>query len=272
MTVRSAYAAGMAMQPNSVGGLLRDWRVRRRLSQLALACEAEISARHLSFVENGRSSPSREMLLRLAETLAMPLRERNRLFLAAGYAPLFQARSMEQPDMEAARSAIESMLAGHEPFPALVIDRHWNLVSANRAVGRLLRDVDPALLAQPINVLRLSLSRQGLGQHIINLAEWRHHLLARLRADANRTGDPKLAALHGELRALPVAPGRTPPRPPSPIAIPLVMRDPATGMELSFISTTTVFGTAADITLSELTLECFYPADDRTRSELMSGD
>ena len=256
--------------PTSVGDLLRVWRARRRFSQLDLACEAEVSTRHLSFVETGRAKPSREMLLRLAERLDMPLRERNRLLLAGGYAPLHLERSLDSPDMAAVRLAVEAVLSGHEPFPALAVDRHWQLVGANAAVGRLLAGVASHLLAPPVNVLRLSLDPEGLAPRILNLPEWRHHLLGRLRAEADRSGDVVLAALHAELSALPRMASRTPPGTPSWVAVPLVLADPDTGATLRFLSTTTVFGTATDVTLAELALECFYPADAATRAALLN--
>lgn len=260
----------MATRSDTVGDLLRDWRTRRRLSQLDLAGEAEVSARHLSFIESGRAAPSRDMLLRLAEPLEMPLRERNRLLLAGGYAPAFGERTLDQSEMAAARAAVEALLAAHAPFPALAVDRHWNLVAANAAVEALLAGVAPALLDPPANILRLSLAPDGLAGRIVNLAEWRHHLLTRLRDEAARSGDRVLFALHDELRALPFAKSRTPPTAASPVAVPLVLRDPATDMPLSFLSTTTVFGTATDVTLAELTLECFYPADEATRAALLA--
>lgn len=264
----------MAANPNTMGDLLRDWRARRRLSQLELASEAEVSTRHLSFIESGRASPSRGMLLRLAEPLAIPLRERNRLLLAGGYAPLHGERALDQPDMAAAKAAVAAVLAGHEPFPALAVDRHWTLVAANEALTLLLAGVAPHLLAPPINVLRLSLAPDGLAPRIVNLAESRHHLLTRLRADIDRSGDAVLAGLHEELQALPFAAGRTPPSTVNAVAVPLVLCDRASGATLSFLSTTTVFGTATDVTLAELTLECFYPADDATRAALIgqAGD
>ncbi len=258
----------MATQTNGVGDLLRDWRARRRLSQLDLAGEAEVSTRHLSFVESGRAAPSRELLLRLAESLALPLRERNRLLLAGGFAPLHRERSIDDADMAAAKEVVAAVLRGHAPFPALAVDRHWNLVAANEAAGALLTGIDPALLAAPVNVLRASLDPRGLAPRIVNLAEWRHHLLARLHEDAERSGDPVLFALHQELRALPAPVSEKPHGPTARIAVPLVIRDPASGTPLSFLSTTTVFGTAVDVTLAELTLECFYPANDETRRAL----
>lgn len=260
----------MATRSDTVGDLLRDWRTRRRFSQLDLAGEAEVSARHLSFIESGRASPSRDMLLRLAEPLEMPLRERNRLLLAGGYAPAYGERGLDQSDMAAARAAVEAVLAAHAPFPALAVDRHWNLVAANAAIHALLAGVAPALLDPPVNILRLSLAPDGLAGRIVNLAEWRHHLLTRLRDEATRSGDRALFALHDELRVLPYPKSPTPPTAASPVAIPLVLRDPATDSRFSFLSTTTVFGTATDVTLAELTLECFYPADDSTRSLLLA--
>src|SRR6516164_1267377 len=178
-----------------VGGLLRQWRQRRRLSQLDLACDAGISTRHLSFVETGRAQPSREMLLHLAEQLDVPLRERNVLLVAAGYAPVFRERSLEDPALAAARTAIDLVLAGHEPFPAIAVDRHWRLVSANKAVGVLLAGVDQDLLRQPVNVLRVALHPDGLAPRTVNLAEWRAHLLARLRRQIELTADPELIKL-----------------------------------------------------------------------------
>jgi len=260
-------------QTGTVGDVLRDWRQRRRLSQMDLAGEAAISTRHLSFVESGRAAPSRDMLLRLAEPLGMSLRERNRLLLAGGFAPLYPERSLDAPDMAAAKQAVGAVLAAQEPFPALAVDRHWTLVAANGAVSPLLAAVAPELLRPPVNVLRLSLAPDGLAPFILNLPEWRRHLLERLRHDARASGDGALFELHDELRALPA------PLPAAPaahataasVAVPLVLRHPGTGERLSFLSTTSVFGTAMDVTLAELTLECFYPADERTRTALLGS-
>jgi transcriptional regulator with XRE-family HTH domain len=262
----------MATQSVSVGEVLRDWRQRRRFSQLELACEAEISTRHLSFVETGRASPSREMLLRLAEPLRMPLRERNRLLLAGGYAPLHSDSGLDAPDMVAARAAVEAVLSAHAPFPALAVDRHWTLIAANDALAPLLAGVAPRLLVPPVNILRLSLDLEGLAPSILNLAEWRHHLLTRLRHDAHASGDPKLIQLHDELRAMP-APAAAQPlaATPNSVAVPLRLRHPVSGSHLSMLSTTTVFGTATNVTLAELTLECFYPADETTRTAFVTG-
>ena len=187
-----------------VGALIREWRQRRRLSQLDLAGDAEISTRHLSFVETGRSLPSREMVLKLAERLDVPLRERNRLLTAAGYAPMFRERSLDDPELQAAREAVSTLLAAHEPFPALAIDRHWQLIAANRPVTVLMQGIeDVSLLEPPVNVLRLSLHPNGLAPRIVNLAQWRGHLLARLHHQIGVSADPVLARLFDELRQYP---------------------------------------------------------------------
>lgn len=258
----------------SFGPLLRDWRRRRALSQLALASEAEVSQRHLSFIESGRSTPSRDTILRLAERLALPLRERNQLLLAAGYAPVFQARPADDPAMAAAHKAVALILERHEPFPALAIDRHWTLVHANAAIGRLLEGVDPSMLAPPVNVLRLSLHPDGLADRIVNFREWRDHVLHRLAEQVSLTADPVLTALAEELRSYPTPTGAAPHRrttssPLAGVAVPFRLRMGAD--VLSFLSTTTVFGTALDITLSELAIEAFFPADDETAAALMGG-
>lgn len=255
-----------------VGAMLRDWRQRRHLSQLDLAVEADISTKHLSFVETGRSQPSREMLLHLADLLAVPLRERNALLIAGGYAPVFPERPLNDPELAAAREAVDLVLAGHEPYPAIAVDRHWNLVSANRASQRLLTDIAPDLMTPPVNVLRLSLHPAGLGSRIVNYAEWRAHLLARLDRQVAGTGDPQLAELAKELAALPVPDGAGPiPKPHrlhnyAGVVIPYRLSTPA-GV-LSFLSTITVFGTPVDITLSELAIESFFPADADTAAAL----
>src|SRR5947207_660389 len=184
-----------AMQTLTIGNHLREWRQRRRLSQLDLALEAEISTKHLSFLETGRSQPSRDMVLRLAEHLDVPLRERNVLLVSAGYAPVFPQRQLADPALDAARKAIDLVLKGHEPYPALAVDRHWTLVAHNAAVPPLLAGADPGLLAPPVNVLRLSLHPSGIAPRIANLAEWRGHLLDRLRRQVETTADPVLTEL-----------------------------------------------------------------------------
>ena len=251
-----------------VGVLLRAWRQRRRRSQLDLALDAELSQRHLSFVENGRASPSREMVLRLAEHLEVPLHERNGLLIAAGYAPLYAERPLHDPAMRAAREAVELILRAHAPHPALAMDRRWNLLAANATVAPLLAGVDAALLAPPVNVMRLALHPRGLAPRVANYPEWRAHLLERLRRQVEGSADPVLATLSAELAALPVPPsaGRPARGTPGDIAVPLEL-ETAQG-RLSLISTTTVFGTPAEITLSELAIEAFYPADAATAERL----
>ena len=263
--------ASFASSASRVGDVLREWRQRRRLSQLALAGDAEVSARHLSCVETGRSAPSRGMLLRLAERLDMPLRARNQLLSAGGYAAVFPERALDAPEMAAARRTVEAVLAAHAPFPALAVDRHWVLVASNAAVAPLLAGVAAALLAPPCNVLRLSLHPDGLAPRIDNLGEWRGHLLSRLQQQVDRSGDAVLAALHTELAGYPSRASRFRPQDHSGIAVPLRLRVPGAAEPLSLLGTTTVFGTPLDITLSELALECFYPADESTRAVLQSG-
>jgi len=259
----------IGLTKDTVGDVLRHWRRRRRFSQLDLALAADVSTRHISFVESGRSSASRGLLLRLAEHLALPLRERNHLLLAGGYAPQFPERPLDAPDMTAAIEAVRAVLAAYEPFPALAVDRHWTLVAANDALSPLLVGVAPHLLEAPVNVLRLSLAPDGLAPSILNFGEWRHHILERLRRDVAVSGDLAVERLHDELRriASPVA-RASPPQLDLRVAVPLILRHPTTGERLSFLSTTTVFGTATDVSLAELTLEGFLPADDATRKAL----
>jgi transcriptional regulator with XRE-family HTH domain len=256
----------MNIQIGHVGEHLRQWRQRRHLSQLDLALDAEISARHLSFMETGRSAPSRDMLLRLAERLDVPLRERNVMLVAGGFAPAFPQRTLDDPAMKLAREALDAVLKAHEPNPALAIDRHWNLVSANRMVTPLLGGVAPKLLQGKINVMRLGLHPDGLASRTANLHEWRGHLLDRLQRQCEATADAELIALHDELKAYPTPRAGPPPKISDSIVVPFQLRF---GSDvLSFISTTMVFGTPVDITLSELALEAFYPADDRTAEKL----
>jgi transcriptional regulator with XRE-family HTH domain len=250
-----------------VGVLLRDWRRRRRLSQLDLALQAGVSARHVSFVETGRSRPSPEMVLHLADELDVPLRERNDLLLAAGYAPVYGRHGLDEPELEPVREALDIVLRGHEPNPTIVVDRHWGLVAANAAIGVLTEGVDPGLLAPPANVLRASLHPDGLAPRIANLGEWRAHLLARLARQAATSGDPALHALHDELEGYPGPEPEPDPSPP-PIATPLRLRDG--DHELTFLSTITTFGTATDVTVAELSIESFFPADARTADALRS--
>jgi transcriptional regulator with XRE-family HTH domain len=261
----------MTLHAKAVGPLLRDWRQRRRLSQLALACDAEISPRHLSFVETGRAQPSRDMVMRLAERLDVPLRERNALLVAAGFAPVYHERPLDDPALDAARRAVDLVLAGHEPYPALAVDRYWTLVAANRAVMPLLSGVAAHLLSPPVNVLRLSLHPDGVVTRILNAVEWRAHILERLRRQVVSSGDAKLHTLLEELRRYPAPPGAGPVHAsiePGGVIVPLTLATDA-GL-LSFISTTTVFGTPMDVTLAELAIESFFPADDATAERLLA--
>jgi transcriptional regulator with XRE-family HTH domain len=251
--------------PVTFGQQLRQWRRQRRFSQLDLALAAEVSQRHLSWLESGKAQPSRAMLLRLADRLDVPLRERNALLLAAGYAPLYVQRGLDDPLLAPALDALQRLLQAHEPFPALAVDRHWNLVAANRMLPLLLRDAAPQLQAPPVNVLRVALHPQGLAPMIHNLPTWRAHLLARLARQQAASGDPVLAALADELRAYPLPPGvaDTPDEGEdhgtAPLALPLELRTPTGPLRL--ISTLAVFGAPHDIVLSELAIESFFPAD-----------
>jgi transcriptional regulator with XRE-family HTH domain len=261
------------MQPHThalpdVGAQLRTWRQRRHLSQLDLAGLADMSTRHLSFVETGRSLPSRAMLLRLSDRLEVPLRERNALFVAAGYAPVYSERRIDDPALDQAREAIELVLRAHEPYPALAVDRHWRLQAANRALAPLLAGVAPHLLEPPVNVLRLSLHPEGVAPRIVNLGQWRAHLLHRLRQQVAATGDPVLVGLDAELSAYP-APDHD--GTPDANAVVVPMRIHSALGELAFLSTTTVFGTPVAVTLSELAIESFFPADAHTAEVLRSA-
>ncbi len=252
-------------EPAPVGKLLRGWRERRRLTQFDLALRAEVSARHLSFIETGRSRPTSEMILRLAQQLDVPLRERNVLLLSGGYAPAYPANGLADPPMAAVHEAIERVLQAHQPFPAVVIDARWEMVAANDAVSLLTEGAAAALLEPPVNVLRLSLHPDGLAPRIVNLAEWRAHLLDRLSRDVETTADPELIALREELTAYPSPPAASQPDNRA-ILVPLRLRVRDT--VLSMFSTTTVFGTPRDVMLSELAIESFYPADAPTTAFL----
>jgi transcriptional regulator with XRE-family HTH domain len=265
MNAHASTARAEPAKPLHIGEHLREWRQRRHLSQLDLAGDAEISARHLSFVETGRSAPSRDMVLKLAERLDVPLRERNVLLVAAGFAPAFPQRSLDDPALNSAREAINMILKAHEPNPALAYDRHWNLVSANRMLAPLLEGVPPRLLGEPLNVLRLAFDPEGLAPRTVNLPEWAAHLLERLHRQCEATADPELLKLYQELKSYPI-PARSGPISAYNVAIPFKLRH--NGEVLSFISTTMVFGTPIDITLQELALETFFPADGLTARRL----
>ena len=265
-----------------VGDLLREWRQRRQLSQLDLAIAAEISARHLSFVETGRSKPTSAMILRLTEHLEVPLRDRNTLLLAGGYAPAYPEHRLDEPELVAVRNALRHVLAGHDPYPAVVVNRWWELVDGNAAVALLTGSAAPELLTPPVNVLRLSLHPGGMAPHIVNLAEWRAHLLTRLQRQVAATGDPRLAELLTELRCYPggehpppaaagsAAPGRPPglAGSPAPTDVVVPLRYRLGDRELSLFSMTAVVGTPMDVTIDELAIESFYPADEATAQAL----
>jgi transcriptional regulator with XRE-family HTH domain len=291
------------MTATQVGPLLREWRERRRLSQLELAVEAGVSARHVSFVENGRARPSPEMVLHLAERLDVPLRERNQLLLSAGYAPVFGQRTLDDAGMEPVRDAIELVLAGHEPYPALVVDQHWTMVTANRGLAVITEGVAPELLEPPVNVLRVALHPDGLATRIVNLTEWRTHLLERLDRQIAATNDPVLVKLRDELTDFPApasdgseghdkeahgvgigasaahghgngnGAGKPPATTGAQLASEIVvcLRLQVGDAELAFFSTIATFGTAVDVTISELAIESFFPADRSTAEYLRSG-
>lgn len=250
------------------GRLLRQGRQRAGLSQLTLALQAEVSARHLSWLETGRATPSRAMVLCLAGQLAVPLRERNAWLAAAGYAPLYTERPLADPALAPARDALQRLLTAHEPWPALAVDRHWNLVAHNRPVALLLGAVDATLRTPPVNVLRLSLHPLGLAPMIEQLAAWREHVLARLARQAGSSGDPVLRALLAELMALPLPAGTATADEAwhDAVAVPLTLNTP--WGRLAFLTTVTVFGAPHDVTLSELAIETLLPADEATATAL----
>ena len=250
------------------GDLLREWRQRRRLSQLDLAIAANVSSRHLSFVETGRSRPTSEMILHLAEHLDVPLRDRNALLLAGGYAPAYPERRLQEPELKAVQTALKRVLAGHEPYPAVVVNRWWELVDANQGIALFTQHVKPDLLEPPVNVLRLSLHPDGMAPRIANLPEWRAHLLTRLHRQAETTGDTRLTELHDELTAYPGGESEKPPQ-ATDVVVPLRYRSgQGDDNELSFLSITAMVGTPMDVTVEELAIESFYPADERTAAAL----
>lgn len=251
----------------TVGQLLREWRERRRLSQLDLSIQAEISTRHLSFVETGRSRPTPEMIIRLSEQLDVPLRERNALLLAGGYAPAYPEHTLDEPELASVRAALRQILTGHEPYPALVVNRWWELLDGNAAVAMLIEGCDPGLLTPPVNALRISLHPDGMAPRIVNLPQWRAHILQRLHRQAGVTGDPRLAELYAELLGYP---GGVAERPAvTDIAVPLQVRHG--DRELAFFSMTAVVGAPRDITVAEIAIESFYPADAETAHYLIGN-
>ena len=247
------------------GQLLREWRRRRRLSQLDLAIDADVSARHVSFMETGRSAPSRSMVLRLAEVLQVPLRERNQLLAAAGLAPGYEERPLEDPGMTAIRHGVERVLNAYNPFPCVAVDRRWQIVQSNAGATVLLDGVAAHLLEQP-NALRIALHPDGLAPRIANLAQWRHHVLTRLRRETAVTGSAELAVLLRELESYPGGLEET--RDLGGVAVPLTLYT-VSGQLLTFLGTVTTFGTALDLTAAELSIEAFLPADDTTAEALI---
>lgn len=256
-----------------VGSVLREWRERRGLSQLALALHGGISARHLSFIETGRSKPGRDVLLRITDGLELPLRERNEVLLAAGYAPVFPELSLQDPALTPVREALDLIVAGHEPYPSVVVDRYWNIVAASSVMILVGQVVDPTLLEPPVNAMRAGLHPKGLAPWIINLAETRAYFLGRLERQVAITGDPTLAALLEEVASYPA-----PEDVPDPTELPkagtiltpqIRIRSPD-GSELSLFATVLTFGTAVDVTTSELSIELGFPADASTAQMLKS--
>jgi transcriptional regulator with XRE-family HTH domain len=256
----------------SAGALLRQWRQRRNLSQLDLALRSEVSARHLSFIETGRARPSREMVLHLAHHLDVPLRERNHLLLAAGYAPVFLERSLDEKEMEPVRVALDRFLTAHEPYPALVVNRHWNVVATNRAVAYVTRGVAPELRVPPVNALRIALHPGGLATRIPNLTDWSGYLMARLRREIDATSDPDLVSLYEELAAYPgISTDHESANPANPNDVMLMQELRLDGTDLALFCTLTTFGTPRDLTLAELTIVAFYPANAHTAEVLTAA-
>jgi len=262
-----AMSVTTAVRP--VGEQLRGWRVRRRLSQLELALEAEISARHLSFVETGRARPSRDMVLHLSEELDVPLRGRNELMIAAGYAPAYTHHGIDDAEMVEVRASLQRILDGHSPYPAVLVDGMWNLLAANGAASVLIELVDPSLLAPPVNILRLALHPRGLAPHVIDPEEYAAHLVSRVRRQAERSATTGLRALLAEAIGYCREQGLDPSaQPRDRIVLPLRLRHPE--QELTFFSTVAVLGAPLDVTLDEVAIESFFPADESTSSYLRS--
>jgi transcriptional regulator with XRE-family HTH domain len=248
-----------------VGDLLKAWRTKRRLSQFDLSLQADVSTRHLSYVETGKSKPSRDFVLHLAEHLDVPLRGRNDLLVAAGFAPLYSQTELTDPVMQQVNHALDLVLAHQEPFPAFVVDRGWDLVRANEGALVLLEGVDPALMP---NIMRLTLHPDGLAPRVLDFEVLAGHLVSRLRRQVALTGDDVLAELVEELVTYPRVPAQEPWTDHPGVVLPVRIR--SSKGELSFFTTAATFGTASDVTLSELTVECFFPADDATRRALAS--
>lgn len=273
MTIVASGSAAPATAPadKGVGPLLRAWREQRRVSQLELALRAGSSARHISFIETGRSRPSEEMVLRLAEHLDVPVRERNALLLAAGYAPRYPETPLDDPALDALRKGMERLIQGYEPYPALVVDAMYNVIAANRGVLMLLDGIPEALLTSPLNAMRLTLHPEGLAPRIRNLREWRGHLLAQMeRQIALRRSEP-LRALYEEVAAYPVPEAVDDGQPTQSVPyFALPMRIEHEGRTLSFISSISTFNTPMDVTVAELAIETLLPADPATVKYLHS--
>jgi transcriptional regulator with XRE-family HTH domain len=258
-----------------VGSHLKVWRERRRLTQLEVALDAGISARHLSFVETGRSKPGREMLLSVAERLAIPYRERNEILLAAGYAPAFPQRPLEDPALSPVRDALDRILSAHEPYPAIAFDRGWNLVAANAGASTMVElvDIDSSLLEEPVNVLRVGLHPRGLAPYIANLTRWRAHFLGRLAQQIAITGDDELSELLEELSGYPGGAGEVVTRREvgsTDVLGPVRVRAPGGG-EWSFFGMFATFDTPFEVTTSELAVELLFPADQLTQKAFEKG-
>ncbi|MFE4370260.1 helix-turn-helix domain-containing protein [Streptomyces sp. NPDC056835] len=282
----AGFTVARAAEP-AVGPLLRDWRKRRRVSQLELAIRADSSARHISFIETGRARPSEEMVLRLADRLDVPVRERNTLLLAAGYAPRFTETALDDPAMDAVREGLERLLRGYEPYPAVVVDGTYTVVAANRGIAMLMEGLPAKLLAPPLNAMRLTLHPEGLAPRIRNLPEWRGHLLDQMERQLALDRSPALRAVYDEVAAYPLpesgaeegavpaggaAPGGDAGALPSvagpSFALPMIIEHD--GRVLSFLSSISTFNTPMDVTVAELAIETFLPADPATVAYLTS--
>lgn len=244
------------------GVLLRRWRERRRMTQSDLALSAESSTRHLSCLETGRAQPSRDMILRLAGHLEIPLRDRNLLMLAAGFAPAFEERPLAE--LASARQAIEQVLTAHKPYPAFAIDRHWTVVVSNSALPQLYEGCSPDVRRAPGNAVRLVLHPQGMGPRILNYVEWRAHVVAVLRQQIEARPDPFIQALLREVASYPAPSGAAPAAADGPQRYATPLQIATRFGAVSFLNTNTIFGTPTDVTLSELALEMLFPADERT--------
>ncbi|MER5939831.1 helix-turn-helix transcriptional regulator [Streptomyces sp. NPDC001928] len=273
MTILPSGNAQPVIAPSGqgVGPLLRAWREQRRVSQLELALRADSSARHISFIETGRSRPSEEMVLRLAEHLEVPVRERNALLLAAGYAPHYPETPLDDPALDALRAGMEQLIQGYEPYPALVVDAMYNVHAANRGILMLLDDIPEHLLQPPLNAMRLTLHPEGLAPRIRNLREWRGHLLSQMERQIALHRSEPLRALYEEVAAYPVpeeTPGAEPDEPVPYFALPMQIEHE--GRVLSFISSISTFNTPMDVTVAELAIETLLPADPATVKYLQS--